>query len=124
MKRSRRRRSQRSGQVAAAETRAPLNMDALADVLTAEIDRTAYRHRVETFLASREAGATLTLDALRKGIRLEAVVDVSANVAEYADAALEIIKEAYRPKLDCKVDCWYCCCKPGVLASLPELLRI
>ena len=30
----------------------------------------------------------------------------------------------YHPPLHCQEGCFYCCCKPGVLTSIPELLRI
>jgi Fe-S-cluster containining protein len=92
--------------------------------LRAEAEREAYRLRLDAFLASRDAGHALTLDSLRAGIRLETVVSAAAAVADYADEALGIIREEYRPPLHCKQGCWYCCCKPGVLISVPELLRI
>ena len=92
--------------------------------LSAEVDRTAYRQRLDAFLASRDAGNTLTLDSLRAGIRLETVISAAADLARYADAAIAIVKDEYRPPLHCKEGCWYCCCKPGVLTSIPELLRI
>lgn len=92
--------------------------------LSAEIERTAYRERLDAFLASREAGSALTLDALRAGITLTTVVGAAADLAQYADTALTIVKEEYRPPLHCKEACWYCCCKPNVLTSIPELVRI
>jgi len=90
----------------------------------AEAEREAYRLRLDVFLASRDAGHALTLDSLRVGIRLETVVSAAAAVADYADEALGIVRDEYRPPLHCKEGCWYCCCKPGVLISVPELLRI
>ena len=95
-----------------------------ADDLSGQIERTAYRQRLDAFLASREAASTLTLDSLRAGIRLEPVIQASAGVASFADEAIAIIKDEYRPALDCKEGCCYCCCKPGVLTSIPDLLRI
>jgi Fe-S-cluster containining protein len=92
--------------------------------LSAEAERTAYRQRLDVFLTSRDAGKTLTLDSLRAGIRLETVISAAANVAQYADTALAIVFDEYRPRLHCKEGCWYCCCKPGVLTSIPDLLRI
>lgn len=92
--------------------------------LSAEVERLAYAHRLDAFLSSRDAAQTLTLDALRAGIRLETVVSAAATLAQYADEALAIVNEEYGPRLDCKEGCSYCCCKPGVLASIPELLRI
>lgn len=103
---------------------APAGIDRQVDELSAEIDRMAYRQRLDTFLASRDAGKSLTLDALRAGIRLETVTGAAATIAEYADEALAIVKEEYRPPLHCSEGCSYCCCKPGVLTSIPELLRI
>jgi Fe-S-cluster containining protein len=95
-----------------------------ADAPSAEAERTAYRHRLDVFLASRDAGEALTADSLRRGIRLDAVVDAAAKTAGYADAALSIVYEEYRPPLHCRESCCYCCCKPGVLVSIPELVRI
>src|SRR5207247_4823568 len=92
--------------------------------LSAEVEWTAYRQRLDAFLASRDAGNTLTLDALRAGIRLKTVISAAADLARYADTAIAIVKDEYRPPLHCKEGCWYCCCKPGVLTSIPELLRI
>jgi Fe-S-cluster containining protein len=89
-----------------------------------EIERAAYRQRLDAFLASRDAGRALTADALRAGIRLRAVVGAASDVATYADTALAIVMEEYRPPLDCCEGCWYCCAKPGVLVSIPDLLRI
>jgi len=96
----------------------------MANELSAHIERTAYRQRLETFLASRDAGQTLTSDALKAGIRLKTVVSAAADVARYADEALAIVDDEYRPALHCKKGCSYCCCKPGVLTTIPELLRI
>src|SRR5438094_260020 len=33
-------------------------------------------------------------------------------------------RAAWCPSLDCREGCSYCCCKPGVLTTVPELLRI
>jgi len=87
-------------------------------------EREAYRQRIEVFLTSRDAGESLTLDALRRGIRLEAVTASAANVAGYADEALAIVQEEYQPRLACGEGCSFCCRKPGVLATIPEFLRI
>ncbi|MGH9140009.1 MAG: YkgJ family cysteine cluster protein [Vicinamibacterales bacterium] len=92
--------------------------------LSAEADRAAYLQRLEVFLASRDAGKALTAAALRSGIRLKAMVSVAADVAAYADEALAIVNDEYRPRLDCQSRCTYCCCKPGVLVTVPEFLRI
>jgi Fe-S-cluster containining protein len=87
-------------------------------------ERIAFRQRIDAFVASRDAGYTLTLDALRAGISLKAIVATATDVARFADEAIDIVKEEYRPRLDCKEGCSYCCCKPGVLVSVPEFLRI
>jgi Fe-S-cluster containining protein len=87
-------------------------------------ERLAFQQRLDAFIASRDAGYTLTLDALRAGISLRAVVSVAADVARFADEAIGIVKDEYRPSLDCKEGCSYCCCKPGVLVSVPEFARI
>lgn len=98
--------------------------DELLNELSAEVERTAYRQRLETFLASRDAGNALTFDSLKAGIRLQTVLSAATDVASYADEALAIVNDEYRPSLHCKKGCCYCCCKPGVLTSIPELLRI
>lgn len=92
--------------------------------LKAAAEREAYRQRLDTFLASREAGGSLTRDSLGAGIRLRTVVGAAAAVADFADEALSIVKDEYRPSLHCKEGCSYCCRKPGVLITVPELLRI
>jgi Fe-S-cluster containining protein len=94
------------------------------DELSARAERLAYRHRLEVFTASREAAQTITIESLRAGLRLETVVAVAANLAEYADEALAIVRDEYRPPLACQEGCAHCCCKPGVLVSIPELLRL
>jgi Fe-S-cluster containining protein len=101
-----------------------MDMSARIDQLAVDIERTAYRQRLETFFASRDAGRSLTADSLTQGIRLQAVVTAALDVAQFADEALAIVQEEYRPRLHCQEGCHYCCCKPGVLASIPELLRI
>jgi Fe-S-cluster containining protein len=92
--------------------------------LLARAEREAQRQRIDAFVASREAGSSLTFESLRNGIRLEAIVDAAAAVADYADQALAIVTEEYRPRLECHNGCSYCCRKPGVLITVPELLRI
>src|SRR5262245_29379813 len=92
--------------------------------LSADIERQAYRQRLETFFASRDAAASLTADSLKLGIRLRPVVEAAADVAHFADEALAIVHDEYHPHLDCQEGCHYCCCKPGVLVSVPEFLRI
>src|SRR6266849_129159 len=92
--------------------------------VSGEIDRIAQRQRLDVFLASRDAGNTLTRDSLKTGIRLEAVIEAAADLSEYADEAIAIVKDEYRPALHCKEGCSYCCRKPGVLTLVPEFLRI
>jgi Fe-S-cluster containining protein len=94
-----------------------------ADLL-ARAEREAQRQRLDAFLASRDAGNSLTFESLQTGIRLETVVDAAAAVTDYADQALAIVTEEYRPRLECHNGCSYCCRKPGVLITVPELLRI
>lgn len=117
--RSRTKRHEHSG-----GTKIPAGMGSLVDDLSTEIEQAAYRARLEAFLASREVGQSLIADSLKQGIRLQAVVSAAADVAQFADEALAIVQEEYRPRLHCQEGCHYCCCKPGVLASIPELLRI
>jgi Fe-S-cluster containining protein len=89
-----------------------------------DVERQAYQERLEVFLASREAGHALTRDALREGITLRAVVDVAERLAGYAEEAQAVVKDEYRPRLHCRDECSYCCCKPNVLVSVPELVRV
>ena len=35
-----------------------------------------------------------------------------------------VVMDEYRPRLHCRDGCWYCCCKPNVLVSVPELVRL
>jgi Fe-S-cluster containining protein len=88
------------------------------------VERQAYRERLEVFLASRDAGSALTGDALRDGPTVASFVEIAAGLARYADEAQAVVTEAYHPRLHCRDNCWYCCCKPNVLASIPELVRI
>ena len=89
-----------------------------------DVERQAIQERLEVFLASREAGAAMTRDALRHGITLHAIVDVAERLAVYADEAQTVVKDEYRPRLHCREACSYCCCKPNVLVSVPELVRL
>jgi len=100
-----------------------MESESSSDIVDAA-ERLAFQQRLDAFVASRDAGYTLTLDALRAGISLRAVVDTATDVARFADEAIDIVKEEYRPSLDCKEGCSYCCCKPGVLVSVPEFVRI
>jgi Fe-S-cluster containining protein len=89
-----------------------------------DVERRAYQERLEVFLASREAGMSLTREALSDGLTLRAIIDVAARLAVYADEAQVVVRDEYRPRLHCRDACWYCCCKPNVLVSVPELARI
>jgi Fe-S-cluster containining protein len=95
-----------------------------SDAFAREVERRASQQRLDVFLSSRDAARGLTADALDSGISSARLIDLAGNLARYADAAIEIVTEEYRPRLDCKEGCSYCCCKPGVLISIPELLRI
>jgi Fe-S-cluster containining protein len=94
------------------------------DAFAREVERRAFEQRLDVFLSSREAGQMLTRDGLKAGISLKRLVDTSRDLADYADQAIAIVADEYHPRLDCKEGCSYCCCKPGVLVSIPELLRI
>jgi len=90
----------------------------------ADVERQAYRERIEVFLAGREAGGTITADALRKGVSAASLAEAAAGLARFADEAQAVVREEYRPRLACGDRCWYCCCNPNVLVSIPELVRI
>jgi Fe-S-cluster containining protein len=103
------------------DTRTGQNPD---DAFAREVERRAHGQRLEVFLSSRDAGRALAVDALANGISTARLIELAGDAARYADAAIEIVNEEYRPHLDCKEGCSYCCRKPGVLISIPELLRI
>ncbi|MGH9201221.1 MAG: YkgJ family cysteine cluster protein, partial [Vicinamibacterales bacterium] len=71
-----------------------------------------------------DAGHTLTLGSLKDGISLKHLIETSRDLSDYADDAIAIVRDEYKPQLDCREGCSYCCCKPGVLVAIPELLRI
>jgi uncharacterized protein len=89
-----------------------------------EVERRAYQQRLEVFVGSRDAGHNLTVDGLSEGVSVRSLVATAAALTEYADLAMAIVSEEYRPHLDCKDGCSYCCRKPGVLVTVPELLRV
>jgi Fe-S-cluster containining protein len=89
-----------------------------------DIERQAIHERLEVFLASRDAGSALTCDALRQGVTVRTIVDVAERLAVYVDEAQLVIMDEYRPRLHCRAACSYCCCKPNVLVSVPELVRL
>jgi len=92
--------------------------------LVLRAERAAYRARLEVFLSSRDASCDLTAGALRGGITPEAIVRSADDVAQFCDEAVPILLDEYRPSLDCQQGCSFCCRKPGILVSIPELLRI
>lgn len=99
-------------------------MDDRSAAIAASVERHAYRQRLDVFLASRDAARGLMADALEEAPSLAGAVDAASTVADYADEAIAIVTEEYRPKLECSAGCSYCCRKPGVLVTVPELLRI
>ena len=102
----------------------PMSQQELAGEVSAEIQRTAYRKRLEIFLVCCKAATALTLNSLETGIRLRAVINTAINITQFADGVLAAVRDEYRPPLHCQEGCSHCCCKPGVLTSIPELLRI
>jgi Fe-S-cluster containining protein len=54
----------------------------------------------------------------------EAALRGAEDLAQYVDDAIAIVQEEYQPVLACSEGCSHCCCKPGVLVSVPELHRI
>src|SRR5262245_15301072 len=89
-----------------------------------EVERRAYQQRLEVFVGSRDAGISLTADGLSQGVSVRSLVDTAADLCGYADQAIAIVRDEYRPRLECKEGCSYCCRKPGVLVTVPELLRV
>jgi Fe-S-cluster containining protein len=87
-------------------------------------EQTAYRQRIDAFLACRDAGHEVTVDMLRAGINLTAITDSAQELAAFCDEAQQIVAGEYAPVLACQAGCAYCCRKPGVLVTLPELLRL
>ena len=102
----------------------PTDSHEASDAFAREVERRATEQRLEVFLSSRDAGQSLTLTALKPGTSLPRLIGMAGDLAGYADEAIAIVRDEYQPRLDCKEGCSYCCCKPGVLVSVPELLRI
>jgi Fe-S-cluster containining protein len=96
----------------------------ISDAFTREVERRAAAQRLDVFLSSRDAGEAIARTALEGGISLPCLIGMASDTADYADEAIAIVREEYRPRLDCAAGCSYCCRKPGVLVSIPELLRI
>src|SRR5215472_2030992 len=92
--------------------------------LSAEIERAAYRERIRVFLVCREVGSALVRDSLKEGVKHTAIINLASRIAQHANNVLTRARDKYRPHLHCQEGCFYCCCKPGVLTSIPELLHI
>jgi len=92
--------------------------------LDATAERLALRARLDVFVSSREVCRDLVADTLADGVDRDTVVRAAADVAQFCDEAMAIVTDEYRPPLACHSGCSFCCRKPGVLASLPELIRI
>src|SRR5438093_5237299 len=95
-----------------------------SDTFTRDVERRAAEQRLDVFLSSRDAGEALTQARLQDGVSLQRLIETAADVAGYADEAIAIVRDEYRPRLDCTAGCSYCCRKPGVLVSKPDRLRI
>jgi Fe-S-cluster containining protein len=78
----------------------------------------------EVFVACRDTAQALTRESLKTGIRLRALVSVATDTAHFADGVLSELDRVYRPPIACRERCSYCCQKPGVLTSIPEVARI
>jgi Fe-S-cluster containining protein len=89
-----------------------------------EVEAAAYRLRVKTFASNRTAGDAITSRELEGGATLTNILNTAGELSAYAEQSLAAINQRYRPRLDCKKGCSYCCRKPGVLVSIPELIRI
>ena len=96
----------------------------MSDPFAQEVERRAYQQRLDVFVSSREAALRLTADGLGDEVSLTRLIETAADLAGYADQAIAIVRDEYRPRLDCKEGCSYCCQKPGVLVTPAELLRI
>ncbi len=88
------------------------------------IEQAAYRIRVQIFELSRSVGNALAAKELEQSTDVGALASSAARVSVYADQMIATVTDRYKPALDCREGCSYCCRKPGVLASVPELLRI
>jgi Fe-S-cluster containining protein len=95
-----------------------------SDAFAHEVERRAYSQRLDVFLSSRDAGLNFTADAITDGVSLQHLITAAGDVSGFADEAIAIVTEEYRPPLDCQAGCSFCCRKPGVLVTLPEFLRI
>lgn len=96
----------------------------LESAVAREAERRATEQRLAIFLGSHDAAASFVRDSVDAKVSPGNLIDTARRVAQYADDAIAIVNDEYRPRLECKEGCSYCCCKPGVLTSIPELLRI
>lgn len=101
-----------------------MNGSGNASAVSGVVQSEAYRRRLDVFLPSREAARALTADALAEGVDRTSLSRVAADVASYTAEATAIVRDEYRPELHCAAGCAYCCRKPGVLVTIPELMRI
>jgi Fe-S-cluster containining protein len=88
------------------------------------VEQIAYRQRVDAFLAGHDAGQAFAENATQDGVTVDALLAVAADAAAFVDEALQIVEHGYAPALACREGCAYCCRKPGVLATIPDVLRI
>ena len=87
-------------------------------------EQAAYRLRIQLFELSRSVGSAILAKDMEGVSSAETLISGTTRISVYADQMITTIKQRYRPALDCSEGCSYCCRKPGVLASVPELLRI
>jgi Fe-S-cluster containining protein len=88
------------------------------------VQQAAYRLRIQVFELSRTVALALAEKELEAAGDTPALVNSAARVATYTDQMIATLNERYKPALDCREGCSFCCRKPGVLASAPELLRV
>lgn len=86
-------------------------------------------HRVEEELRqvlndSVAAGRALTLASLTQPITADKMARAGRALTEYADEAIEIIRDVHRPPLACGQGCSFCCHRPGVLVTVPEFIHL
>jgi Fe-S-cluster containining protein len=82
------------------------------------------QRRATAFLESREAGMAIVGLALEGGVTVTSLTAAAENTASFADDAIRLVQERLLPAVECRPGCSYCCRKPGVLVTLPELLRV
>lgn len=87
-------------------------------------ERLAYAARLEIFLETRSAASALTRDATEISRTPADLRRAAESVASLVDEAISIVRTDLRPTIDCREGCSSCCRTPGVLVSIPELLRL